>query len=129
MHTRPHDLDISLYDSGRVRVEPLPGAPSDHTFVAEDGTTRPAYYGDGVQPWDTIKTRGWAPHFAAGCVVKYLRRTKEVDESRLKAIWYYRELARMAVADSGPGWSDASLVLCQLIHELTYDELALVRAS
>ncbi len=104
-----------------------PNAPSEHTFVAPDGTTRPPHYGDGVQPWDTIVRLNWAPHFAAGNVIKYLRRTKDVEDSRRKAIWYYRELAKMAVLNSNPDWSNSSLVLCTLLHELTHEELEILR--
>lgn len=105
------------------------GSPSEHTFVAPDGSTRAPHYGQGEQPWDAIVRLSWAPQFAAGNVINYLRRTKDVADSRRKAVWYFRELAKLAVADSGPMWVDASLVLCALLHELTHDELNFLRSD
>jgi hypothetical protein len=53
----------------------------DRDAPGPDGTVRKAHYGDGVQPWDLIVAAGWAPEFAAGCVLRYLRRTKDPDHS------------------------------------------------
>ncbi len=63
----------------------------------EDGSVRKTYYGDGLQPWDIIKANGWAAHFAAGNVLKYMRRAKGDDASdRKKAYWYYDQLCLLA---------------------------------
>jgi hypothetical protein len=108
-----------------------PDAPAEHTFVAPDGTTRASHYGPPgtVQPWDTVVKMGWGPQFAAANVIKYMRRSKEPEDARKKAIWYWRELCRMAVfRDDDSDYVEASLVLVKLMYELTNDELAILRA-
>jgi hypothetical protein len=62
------------------------------THVHGDGTTRQNHYGQGEQPWDAIKTVGWGPEFAAGNVIKYLRRTKDIEHSIESARWYWARL-------------------------------------
>lgn len=57
-----------------------------------DSEPRKAHYGDGVQPWDVILASGWGPGFAAGNVLKYLRRTKNPEHSAESASWYYDRL-------------------------------------
>ena len=66
-------------------VSPRPPKPNpqvaprtfpDREALGSDGTTRKAHYGQGKQPWDYIVEAGWAPEFAAGCVLRYLRRDK-----------------------------------------------------
>ena len=54
---------------------------SNRDELGEDGTVRKAHYGSGRQPWDHIKAAGWGPEFAAGCVLRYLRRTKDPEHS------------------------------------------------
>lgn len=65
-------------------------------FQHTDGTVRKSHYGDGEQPWDIIVRLGWAPLFAASNVLKYLRRTKDVEDSLKKAQWYWNELEKFA---------------------------------
>lgn len=60
--------------------------------VAADGSTRKSHYGAGRQPWDDIVDLGWGPAFAAGNVLKYLRRTKDPDADLKKARWYFEWL-------------------------------------
>lgn len=70
-----------------------------------DGTVRQDYYGAGRQPWDDIKLAGWAPAFAAGNVLKYLRRPMKSSasyaqkeqraEDLKKARWYWAELLKL----------------------------------
>lgn len=47
---------------------------TDGTHKASDGTVRKSYYGAGKQPWDIMVELGWGAPYAAGCVLKYLRR-------------------------------------------------------
>lgn len=67
------------------------------THLAEDGTVRQDHYGEGEQPWDTIVRLGYAPQFAAGNVLKYLRRTKAPEHSLESARWYYARLHELVV--------------------------------
>jgi hypothetical protein len=53
------------------------------------GDGRKAHYGSGRQPLDDIVEAGWGPAFCAGNVLKYLRRDKDVEDSRKKAKWYF----------------------------------------
>lgn len=92
--------------------------------VADDGTVRKTHYGDGRQPWDDIVESGWAPHFASANVLKYLRRTKEVEDSVRKARWYYERLRAMDQGERGSDRVEASLVIARLVHLLTTDEWA-----
>lgn len=100
---------------------PGPGA----TITADDGTLRQSYYGDGKQPWDTIKANGWAHHFAAGNVVKYLRRTKEPGSSKAKARWYHRELYRL-LNHGAYNPLEVGQVIKQLERTLTPSEVRLL---
>ena len=84
---------------------------------AADGTARMAHYGQGEQPWDTIKRTGWGPAFAASNVLKYLRRTKELQHSLESAKWYYVELTKLAKGDVG-----AAFILRRLDRHLLTDE-------
>ena len=93
-----------------------------------DGTTRKAHYGPGKQPWDTTVERGWGPHAAAFCVIRYLRRDKAPEHSLESARWYYARLFESAVSEvevNGP-WTKA---FHELEDELTQDELKSVRAQ
>lgn len=58
---------------------------------------RAKHYGSGRQPWDDIVELGWAPAFAAGNVLKYVRRAaaKNGEDDLRKARWYYHELKKM----------------------------------
>lgn len=83
---------ISEKPSGLAPNRDEPGA---------DGTVRKAHYGSGEQPWDTILSQGWGPAFAAGCVVRYLRRDKAVEHSLESARWYFDRLRGNAVKEHG----------------------------
>jgi hypothetical protein len=65
---------------------------------ATDAEPRKAHYGSGVQPWDLILEEGWGPAFAAGCVLRYLRRDKAIEHSLESARWYATRLAEGAFA-------------------------------
>lgn len=70
----------------------------------DDGTVRQAHYGAGRQPWDDIMDLGWGPEFAAGNVLRYLRRDpglKGVDRERdlRHARWYYAALCKLGSTD------------------------------
>ena len=86
--------------------------------IGLDGSVRKAHYGDGRQPWDDIKFAGWAPEFAAGCVLRYMRRTKDREHSIESARWYWERLQEMGMQDSG----QARKVCVQLNMILTDDE-------
>jgi hypothetical protein len=97
--------------------------------VAADGSTRKSHYGTGRQPWDDIVDLGWGPAFAAGNVLKYLRRTKDPDADLKKARWYFEWLWKRAALNSGFLDSDsendlARLALARLRAILTTDEAA-----
>ena len=51
------------------------------------------------KPWDVIVCLGWGPEFAAGNVLKYLRRTKEPEHSLESARWYWQRLVDLAMED------------------------------
>jgi hypothetical protein len=89
----------------------------DRVEPGDDGSRRKAHYGEGKQPWDHICDAGWAPEFAAGCVLRYLRRTKDPEHSIESAQWYWAQLERLAEQ----GY--ARYVLGQLRLMLTPDEL------
>ena len=90
-------------------------------MLGSDGTIRKTYYGDGEQPWDAMKRIGWAAQFAAANVLKYLRRTKEPQADREKAIWYYTELKKLAAEDTRD-----TRVLRDLLSEITANEHAVL---
>lgn len=56
------------------------------------GDGRKVHYGPGRQPVDTIRDMGWAPEFFAGNVLKYLRRSKDIEHSHESARVYFRWL-------------------------------------
>lgn len=77
---------------------------------------RKSWYGGGRQPWDDILDAGWGPAFAAGNVLKYLRRTKEPEHSLQSARWYWQRLIDLA--------ADGEHALRSLNAMLTDDEKA-----
>lgn len=104
---------------------------------------RAAHYGDGVQPWDHIRTAGWGPEFAAGNALKYVRRyqNKNGEDDLAKGRWYYHELVQMVaeVAHYGEDRAagerkalgsivHAGRVLNTLEFMLTTEERSLMRA-
>lgn len=78
---------------------------------------RKAHYGSGRQPLDDIVDAGWGPAFCAGNVLKYMRRDKQVEDSRRKAKWYWDRLYGEKPTDAG------FEVFDQLVKLLTEDEL------
>ena len=67
---------------------PTPASPSD-------GTVRQHYYGPSRTLWVDLLDLRWAPAFAAGNVLKYLRRHKDPTDPD-KARWYYAALRGLA---------------------------------
>lgn len=93
---------------------------------ASDKSIRKTYYGDGEQPWDVMRRKGWACAFAGGNILKYLRRIKNDDDPD-KARWYWVELHRLITsAASAQEKVYAQLVLTQLRQELSPAELAVL---
>lgn len=89
-----------------------------------EGALRKRHYGEGEQPWDMIVASGWGPAFAAGNVLKCLRRDKAPEHSIESARWYYarlvegvpkkRPLEESAVASNWQGALDRlELILTQ----------------
>lgn len=64
----------------------------DDRLWPDRGDGRKAHYGEGRQPIDDIRDAGWAPPFAASCILRYLRRTKDPAHSLESARWYWRYL-------------------------------------
>lgn len=82
-------------------------------------TKRESHYGAGRQPWDDIVDAGWGPAFAAGNVLKYLRRNKDDPAGDLeKARWYWgqlRENVRNASFEYAEPWLHALSRLCMIL--------------
>lgn len=99
--------------------------------TGEDGTVRKAHYGDGRQPWDDMVDLGWAAHFAAASILKYLRRSKDPEHSLESAQWYYNQLYQHAAAEAKvyprPGSGPWERVLGALEKALAKDELKRLR--
>lgn len=93
--------------------------PDEPEHLDENGVARKDHYGADKQPWDTIKEKGWDSFFAAGNVIKYLRRTKEPDKDLEKARWYYDRLMEAALNDPT---GRASAISTSLGRELTTEE-------
>jgi len=93
------------------------------THLEKDGTIRQDHYGAGRQPWDDIKDAGWAPHFAAANVLKYLRRTKDLEHSLQSARWYWTELNKMADAPASSTQHEAFFTRHKLMLQLSKDEI------
>jgi hypothetical protein len=98
----------------------------DRSTPGADNTVRKQHYGEGEQPWDVMLRYGWAPHFAAGCVLRYLRRSKDPEHSLESARWYWERLGTMA-SDVDCQWRwRAAAALNELRKMLTEDELTKV---
>lgn len=89
----------------------------DRIELGQDGTKRKAHYGEGEQPWDIIKRMGFGPEFAAGCVLRYIRRTKDPAHSLESAKWYWAYLCQRP-----SGWHREDIYL-YLRSELTSEEI------
>lgn len=107
--------------------------PIPTTHIATDGTVRQSYYGNGKQPWDEMKGGSLASPFAAGSVLKYMRRTKGERAADIeKAVWYYNELLKMANGKgdsphtSGVLITTGQIYLRWLQSRLTADELQII---
>ncbi len=87
-----------------------------------DESERQFHYGDGRQPWDDIVDAGWGPAFAAGNVLKYLRRDKQLEHSLASARWYYQQIVRRAGKACGSSDHSWGIVLRQLTEMLSVDE-------
>lgn len=99
----------------------------DNPDEPDRGDGRKQHYGSGRQPWDDIVEQGWAAQFAAGNVLKYLRRDKAIKTSRTKARWYFAELTKLARAATEVEAPYA--VMKSLVGLLTRDELDLLGVS
>lgn len=124
--TRDWTTDGKSGESGeqpgwRISYADFCAANPDHPeTTAADGSVRKAYYGSGEQPWDIIKRFGWAADFAAGNVLKYLRRTKGEPGDVTKARWYWVELKKLADND----YAFARAAVAKLLRELKGGDLA-----
>ena len=102
-------------------------------ITAPDGTVRKVHYGAGKQPWDSIVEQGWGAQFAAGNVLKYVRRAaaKNGEDDIAKANWYFTRLREMAELSARVPSGDAAIAarrtLIALKHELTGTEAALLK--
>lgn len=102
-----------------------------------NGETRKVHYGDGRQPWDYILDASWAPEFAAGNVLKYLRRTKDPEHSLESARWYYARLVEMmrgrllpgSIAKPSRHVGRAAAVMLHLEEMLTVDEQKMLKEN
>lgn len=86
--------------------------------IGDDGSVRKNHYGVGRQPFDDIVLFGWGPSFAAGNVLKYLRRDKSLEHSLSSAKWYWQQ-----IIDRSEGY-DWWCCAQQLRIVLTQDEMA-----
>lgn len=68
-------------------------------------TTRQAYYGDGLQPWDLIKSLGMGADFCAGNVIKYVGRYNRKNglDDLEKASWYLARLIELKKVEAANG--------------------------
>jgi hypothetical protein len=66
------------------------------THLDDRSIVRQDHYGPRHQAWDSILELGWAPEFAAGNILKYLRRTKSPKHSLESANWYHDRLVSMS---------------------------------
>lgn len=89
------------------------------TSERADNSKRQSYYGTGRQPWDDIVEAGWWIPFAAGNVLKYLRRSKDPERDDGKARWY---LDRLREASGDADLIPAQRALATLQEMLTREE-------
>lgn len=119
-------------------AEVTPPLAADRKEPGAGGEVRKVHYGEGEQPWDIIVACGWGPAFAAGCVIRYLRRDKAREHSLESARWYYARLfegaakehevsKRFRSADGSLGAWFAAFDRLELI--LTKEERALARGG
>lgn len=98
-----------------------------------DKAERQTYYGEGAQPWDDIVRAGFGAAFAAGSILKYLRRQKgEREKDVEKARWYWTRLVALSIGepeDPGDEIDRAHLALAWLGQTLKPEETALLTAA
>ena len=99
------------------------------THTDSHGVARQDHYGAGRQPWDDIVDLGWAPAFAAGNVLKYLRRDKRPEHSLESARWYWRRLQEFRRDARYLYRGAASVAVVKLSELLTAEELAKLEAE
>lgn len=87
---------------------------TERTHAGADGTVRQDHYGAGRQPWDDIVDAGWGPAFAAGNVLKYLRRP---DKNPLDPVRHSLE-ATTPAGLAALGQLDAALLESTRAHSL-----------
>lgn len=96
------------------------------------GDGRKTHYGDGKQPWDTIRENGWEIHWLAGNIVKYLRRTKDPEHSYESAQIYWKRLLALELEEAAARYGTrrhclgASEAIAQLRVELTEFEMSIL---
>ena len=91
-----------------------------------DQSERQSYYGEGRQPWDDIVEAGFGLQFAAGSILKYLRRAKgEREKDVEKARWYWARFKEIGV--SLIDYADGPVVLEWLQTILTNEEKELLK--
>jgi hypothetical protein len=91
------------------------------------GDGRKTHYGaEGKQPWDDMLELSWAAHFAAGSILKYLRRDKRAAHSLESAKVYYGWLYTYAAMETDEE-APFSKTIHQLENTLTDVELRLLR--
>lgn len=115
--------DVSKYDD---LAEFCAKNPDEPEHVDAKGIVRKSHYGTGRQPIDDIREIGWGPTFAAGNVLKYIRRAAAkngVDDIK-KAKWYFEELKRLQRMAEHP--AAAQRAAEQLVGLLTPDEKELL---
>ena len=108
--------------------------PTTEPEIVDDaGVARKMHYGNRKQPWDSIVEQGWGAQFAAGNVLKYVRRAaaKNGEDDIAKANWYFARLHEMAELSARVPSGDAAIAarrtLIALKHELTGTEAALLK--
>lgn len=87
---------------------------------------RKAHYGEGKQPLDSMFEEGWADHFMAGSILRYLRRDKDIEHSIESAKRYWGALDNMCgwKGERPDGWLRARQVQARLMKILTAEELS-----
>lgn len=65
--------------------------------MSSSESSRQAYYGDTLQPWDLIKALGMGADFCAGNVIKYVGRYRSKNglDDLKKAEWYLSRLIEL----------------------------------
>jgi uncharacterized protein DUF3310 len=103
----------------------MAGTAPEPEFTADDGTVRKAHYGTGKQPWDIIVESYWGAQFAAGNVLKYIRRApnKNGDDDVRKARWYFQRLIEMSMHKDPLERDRVRVVYAHLCNLLTTEEI------